>query len=119
MKIAGNSFIVTGGAGGIGGAVATELVSRGATVTLFDVIPEDKGAEFAKTVSADKAFYVKVDMYELLRVSLLWGSCKADLHELPPLAPTRRTPRRPSLLLWPSLETSRYNFSLRPSRLLR
>lgn len=62
VAISGNTFIVTGGAGGIGGAVAGELVERGANVVLFDVVPEDKGAAFAKTVSADKALYLKVDI---------------------------------------------------------
>ncbi|ORY79317.1 hypothetical protein BCR35DRAFT_279457 [Leucosporidium creatinivorum] len=62
VAISGNTFIVTGGAGGIGGAVATELVGRGANVVLFDVVPEDKGAAFAKTVSSDKALYLKVDI---------------------------------------------------------
>lgn len=62
VAISGNTFIVTGGAGGIGGGVATELVGRGANVVLFDVVSEEKGAAFAKTVSEDKALYLQVDI---------------------------------------------------------
>ena len=38
--------VITGGASGLGHAVAEHLVSAGATVTLFDV-NEDKGREAA------------------------------------------------------------------------
>jgi NAD(P)-dependent dehydrogenase (short-subunit alcohol dehydrogenase family) len=58
MKIAGNLFIVTGGAGGIGKAVSSDLTSL---VALFDVLDEIKGSEAAKPFG-DKALYVQVDI---------------------------------------------------------
>lgn len=63
MKISGNTFIVTGGTGGIGGATAKFLVAQGAAVALFDVIPNEAGNTFAQGVSADgMAIYLKVDI---------------------------------------------------------
>lgn len=49
MDITGASAIVTGGASGIGAAVATALAQRGATVVIADV-QEDKGAALAKEI---------------------------------------------------------------------
>ena len=63
MKITGNLFIVTGGAGGIGKAVSSVLTSKGALVALFDVLDESKGSEAAKPFG-DKALYVQVDITE-------------------------------------------------------
>lgn len=55
--------VITGGTGGIGGATAKFLAAQGASVALFDVIPDEAGQEFAKGVSSDgKATYYKVDI---------------------------------------------------------
>ncbi|KAL8276411.1 hypothetical protein RQP46_011209 [Phenoliferia psychrophenolica] len=62
MKIAGNTFIVTGGTGGIGGAVSASLVAKGANVVIFDVVPAEKGDAFAAGISKTAALYVKVDI---------------------------------------------------------
>ncbi|KAK9428258.1 3-oxoacyl-reductase [Lipomyces doorenjongii] len=62
MKIDGNTFIVTGGLGGIGGAVAKALLSRGAKVALFDVLPAQKGSLLAAEYHPTDAIYVNVDI---------------------------------------------------------
>jgi NAD(P)-dependent dehydrogenase (short-subunit alcohol dehydrogenase family) len=60
MKIEGSTFIITGGTGGIGGGAARMLLSLGARVALFDVLPEDKGAAIAAEMG--DALYVRVDI---------------------------------------------------------
>ncbi|KAK9483531.1 3-oxoacyl-reductase [Lipomyces starkeyi] len=62
MKIKGNTFIVTGGLGGIGGAVAKDFLARGAKVALFDVLPAEKGSLLAAEYHSTDAFYVDVDI---------------------------------------------------------
>ncbi|OWZ75914.1 hypothetical protein C366_05696 [Cryptococcus neoformans Tu401-1] len=63
MKISGNTFVITGGTGGIGGATARSLSSQGASVALFDIIPQEKGQAFAQELGVgDKAKYYKVDI---------------------------------------------------------
>ncbi|KAK9321838.1 3-oxoacyl-reductase [Lipomyces orientalis] len=62
MKIEGNTFIVTGGLGGIGGAVAKAFLARGAKIALFDVLPTEKGALLAAEYHPTDAIYINVDI---------------------------------------------------------
>ncbi|KAK9233739.1 3-oxoacyl-reductase [Lipomyces kononenkoae] len=62
MKIEGSTFIVTGGLGGIGGAVAKDFLRRGAKVALFDVLPTEKGEVLAAEYHATDALYINVDI---------------------------------------------------------
>ncbi|KAK4699997.1 hypothetical protein P7C70_g6256, partial [Phenoliferia sp. Uapishka_3] len=62
MKITGNAFIVTGGLGGVGKAVATSILAEGGFVALFDVIPQEKGDGLTAALDAKKAFYFQVDI---------------------------------------------------------
>lgn len=65
VKIEGNTFIVTGGCGGIGGAVAKDLVSRGANIIVFDVVPSEKGDGIIKSLASGasgKAVYMQTDI---------------------------------------------------------
>lgn len=58
-----NTQVITGGTGGIGGATARSLSSQGASVALFDIIPQEKGQAFAQELGVgDKAKYYKVDI---------------------------------------------------------
>jgi NAD(P)-dependent dehydrogenase (short-subunit alcohol dehydrogenase family) len=52
---------VTGGAGGIGKAVGSTLVAKGALVALFDILPNDKGAVVAEAMGK-QALYVQADI---------------------------------------------------------
>jgi NAD(P)-dependent dehydrogenase (short-subunit alcohol dehydrogenase family) len=58
MDINGVSAIVTGGASGIGAAVARQLAERGANVVVAD-LQEDKGAKLAEEIGGA---FVKVDV---------------------------------------------------------
>ena len=51
MDIAGKVFIVTGGASGLGNAVARHIVAAGGRVTLLDV-QEGPGMEAAKAIGS-------------------------------------------------------------------
>ncbi|KAK7202379.1 hypothetical protein BZA70DRAFT_286221 [Myxozyma melibiosi] len=62
MKIEGNTFIITGGLGGIGSAVAKGFLAKGGKAALFDVIPEEKGVELAAKIHPTDVLYVKVDI---------------------------------------------------------
>ncbi|KAI5480159.1 hypothetical protein MNV49_001820 [Pseudohyphozyma bogoriensis] len=62
VQINGNGFIITGGLGGVGKAVATSLLKAGGWVALFDVIPQEKGDELTKAVDAQRAFYFQTDI---------------------------------------------------------
>ncbi|WVR05559.1 hypothetical protein IAU60_002578 [Kwoniella sp. DSM 27419] len=63
MKISGNTFVITGGTGGIGGATAKHLTSLGASVALFDIISPEQGDSFAQALGVqEKAKYYKVDI---------------------------------------------------------
>ncbi|HET7359684.1 MAG TPA: SDR family NAD(P)-dependent oxidoreductase [Rhodanobacteraceae bacterium] len=55
MQLAHVKAVVTGGASGLGHAVARHLVAHGGAVTLFDV-NEDKGHEAARTLGAAARF---------------------------------------------------------------
>lgn len=52
---------MTGGAGGIGKAVASVLLGKGALVALFDILDEEKGGVVAKALG-DKVAYISVDI---------------------------------------------------------
>lgn len=73
MKIASNLFVVTGGAGGIGKAVASVLLGKGALVALFDILDQEKGGAVAKALG-EKAAYISVDIADS-------GSVKAGLEK--------------------------------------
>ncbi len=50
MKLEGQVAWITGGARGIGGAVAVELASHGADIAIFDILPENAAAEVMEAV---------------------------------------------------------------------
>jgi NAD(P)-dependent dehydrogenase (short-subunit alcohol dehydrogenase family) len=60
MEISGASAIVTGGAGGLGGATVRRLVAAGAKVVIADVA-EEKGKEMVKELG-DSVRFVKTDI---------------------------------------------------------
>ncbi len=60
MEISGASAIVTGGAGGLGGATVRRLVAAGAKVVIADVA-EEKGKEMVKELG-DSVKFVKTDI---------------------------------------------------------
>jgi NAD(P)-dependent dehydrogenase (short-subunit alcohol dehydrogenase family) len=60
MKIAGGTFLVTGGASGLGGATSRLLVSAGANVVVLDVNAEG-GEKMARELGA-KAHFVRTDV---------------------------------------------------------
>ena len=60
MQLSDVRAVITGGASGLGFAVATHLVAQGASVTLFDV-NEEKGDEAAKQLG-ERARFAKVDV---------------------------------------------------------
>jgi NAD(P)-dependent dehydrogenase (short-subunit alcohol dehydrogenase family) len=55
MQIKGNSFVITGGASGLGAAVAEMLVAAGGHVVVADV-KEDEGKAFAAKLGANARF---------------------------------------------------------------
>lgn len=60
MKIQGKTFLVTGGASGLGHASAVRLAAAGANVVLAD-LNEERGSENAKAIG-DNARFVTVDV---------------------------------------------------------
>ncbi|OCF32108.1 hypothetical protein I316_06264 [Kwoniella heveanensis BCC8398] len=63
MKLEGKSFIITGGLGSIGGAVAIEIVARGGYAVIFDMMPEDAGTmKIQQLTNGDKYFYQQADV---------------------------------------------------------
>ncbi|KAG2381990.1 hypothetical protein C9374_005782 [Naegleria lovaniensis] len=60
MKIEGKTFIVTGGASGLGAATVNHLISLGAKVVIFDVLDE-KGKQI-ESEHPDSVLYVHVDV---------------------------------------------------------
>lgn len=61
MKIEGNTFIITGGVGGIGSEVAAGIVKNGGKVGIFDIVDYKVGNEKI-TSYGDNAHYCKVDI---------------------------------------------------------
>jgi NAD(P)-dependent dehydrogenase (short-subunit alcohol dehydrogenase family) len=74
-----STAIVTGGASGIGRAIATSLVSRGDTVIVSDVNAEgaEQVAEKLNSAGPGKAFAVTLDVRDAEAVTELYGSVKA------------------------------------------
>lgn len=82
MKIPGNAFIITGGLGGVGKAMATSILAEGGFVAvrtlssklwrvlildlydhqLFDVVDKAKGEALTAEIDAKRAFYFRVDI---------------------------------------------------------
>lgn len=54
MEIQGKSFVITGGASGLGAATAQHLIQRGGSVVIADV--DGAGEAFAKSLGAQAAF---------------------------------------------------------------
>ncbi|CDH54993.1 3-hydroxyacyl-dehydrogenase [Lichtheimia corymbifera JMRC:FSU:9682] len=61
MQITGNTFIVTGGASGLGEATVKEIVKRGGNVAIFDLNGEG-AAELAKSLGSNVLAVGKVDI---------------------------------------------------------
>jgi len=61
MKIKQQTFLITGGASGLGAATAEYLVERGAQVVLAD-LNADAGAEMVAKLGADKAVFSRCDV---------------------------------------------------------
>ena len=61
MEIQGKVALVTGGGGGIGGAIAEELVLRGARVAVADLDLE-RARAVAERIGADRAIALKLDV---------------------------------------------------------
>ena len=64
MQIKGNTFIVTGGLGGLGGECANSILSQGGNVGVFDIIPQADGDEKTKQRfgGSSQVIYVQVDI---------------------------------------------------------
>lgn len=64
MHISGNTFIVTGGLGGLGSDVVRMLQEGGAKVAIFDVLPQADGDERVKalTKAQNPVIYVSTDI---------------------------------------------------------
>ncbi|KAN0059616.1 hypothetical protein ACQY0O_008184 [Thecaphora frezii] len=64
MQIAGSTFIVTGGCGGIGSAIATDLLSRSANVVVLDILSPTDGSAKVSTFDQThaKAIYIQTDI---------------------------------------------------------
>lgn len=61
VVIKGNTFIVTGGASGLGFAAATRLAAEGGKVALWDS-NADAGDEAVKEIGADRAAFFEADV---------------------------------------------------------
>jgi NADPH:quinone reductase-like Zn-dependent oxidoreductase len=60
MRIEGRTFLVTGGASGLGEGVTRELVARGAHVVVLD-LDDEKGPKLAEELGKN-VLYVKTDI---------------------------------------------------------
>jgi NAD(P)-dependent dehydrogenase (short-subunit alcohol dehydrogenase family) len=68
QDLAGRGIVVTGGAGDIGLAMGKELASRGASVTLVDVVPPSAAAERVGDMS-----YAQVDVRDRAGIDALFA----------------------------------------------
>lgn len=88
MIISGNTFIVTGGCGGIGGGVARMLLEQGGSVGLFDVVADEVGQKIASEMSSTgQALYVRVNIADdeavraaVAAVASKYGNLKGCVH---------------------------------------
>ena len=80
--------IVTGGAAGIGGAITTELVQRGASVGAVD-ISDEEGKEIAKT-NPDRIAFLKAD---ISRASVAKDAIQLALSNLENYRASQQRPR--------------------------
>src|SRR5882672_10066892 len=97
--LAGKRAIVTGGAGGIGQAIAARLIASGALVSLWDIAPATLAGATARLVditdeaaiagalAADRAAFGRIDVLVnnagiLGAVTPLWESDPADLRRV-------------------------------------
>ncbi|KAE8540577.1 hypothetical protein D1P53_002939 [Cryptococcus gattii VGV] len=80
MSLSGRAYIVTGGAGTIGGAISRDIIARGGVVMIFDMLEEEAGAAKVKSYDAEKAFYFKTDIVDTEKVD---AACQAALKALP------------------------------------
>lgn len=81
MKIQGKTYIVTGGCGAIGQAVARELSKRGAIVAVFDVLSPEKGNAIVKEYTIDgTVLYFQTDVSEVEQVT---SHCNDILEKVP------------------------------------
>src|SRR3954471_11431507 len=74
----GRSAVITGGAQGIGLAIATRFVSEGASVVLGD-LDKDRVAEAAAGISGGSALGVRCDVTDEAEVAALVQAC-AEAH---------------------------------------
>lgn len=75
LDFTGHTAVVTGGAQGIGGAVAQRLATSGARVVIWDM-DQTLGAQFAETIGND-AFAVPVDISDWDSVQAAHGATMA------------------------------------------
>ncbi|EPQ29532.1 uncharacterized protein PFL1_02751 [Pseudozyma flocculosa PF-1] len=78
MQIQGSTLIVTGGCGGIGGAVVTDLLSHSANVVVMDIHDNEKGKQLVSSLapsSAGKSLYIQTDITDQ-------ASCKAAFDQI-------------------------------------
>lgn len=61
MKISGRTFVISGGASGLGRGCAVDLAAHGANVAILDINPE-LGNELVKELGADRARFFTVDV---------------------------------------------------------
>ncbi|CAO1623750.1 unnamed protein product [Sympodiomycopsis kandeliae] len=63
MQIKGNTFIITGGLGGLGGECATSILRQGGNVGVFDIVDQSTGDTKTKEkFDSPNAIYVQVDI---------------------------------------------------------
>jgi NADPH:quinone reductase-like Zn-dependent oxidoreductase len=60
-RFKGKTVVVTGGASGIGEALARLVVAEGARVTIAD-LAEARGAHLAEELGAENAFFIRCDV---------------------------------------------------------
>ena len=74
------AFIITGGAGSIGGACARRIIAKGGIALIFDVVPDEIGQAKAKEYHPERALYFKVDITDLEGFET---ACIASLEVIP------------------------------------
>lgn len=74
------AFIITGGAGSIGGTTARMIIERGGYAILFDVLPTSAGEAKAKEMHDSRALYFQVDISDM---ASLETACAEALKLLP------------------------------------